>query len=135
VEADGNHKNAIPFETQCCSYGRSAQDALEEIGRRSIDAGVSAILTPNGYRYYLSNFEPRVRLHQLLAAYMAMFYFGSVARYRPADYEKMLQSKYGWVIEEFLATQGHQFVYLMANVILRQEVVCPWAIRASESGL
>ncbi len=101
-EADDDHDNAIPFETKPCSYGRSAHEALAGIGRRSIEAGVLAILTPNGYRYYLSNFEPRLRLHQLLATYLAMFYFGSIARYRPADYEKMLQSKYGWVIEEFL---------------------------------
>jgi len=135
VETDADHGNAIPFQTKACSYGRSPREKLVEIGRGSIKAGIMTILTPNGYRYYLSNFEPRIRIHQLLAAYMAMFYFGSIARYRPADFEKILQSKYGWVIEEFLVTQGHQFVYLTANLILGQEVCCPWAIRASEPRL
>jgi len=135
VEADESHDNAIPFETEACHYGKSPCEALTAIGEGCIKAGVLAILAPNGYRYYLSNFEPRHRVHQLLASYMAMFYFGSVARYRPADYEKMLKSKYGWVIEEFLATQGYQFVYLMANQVLGQEVVCPWAVRGSEPHL
>ena len=52
----------------------------------------------------------------LLAAYMAMFYFGSVATgYRPLDLEKMREGKFAWVIEEMLATQGEQFPYMIAS--------------------
>ncbi len=66
---------------------------------------------------------------------MAMFYFGSVARYRPSDYEKMLTGKFGWAIEEFLSSQGHQFVYLIANALMKQEVVAPWALRSQDVDL
>jgi hypothetical protein len=135
VEADEDHKGCVPFESKPVSYGRSPHEALPEIGRKCTTAGVVSILTPNGYRYYLSNFQPTIRVCQLLASYMAMFYFGSVARYRPAEYEKMLAGRFGWAIEEFLATQAHQFVYLAANALLKSEVVAPWALRSSEISL
>ena len=132
VESDDSHRDSYAFETESCSYGKSPVEASAEIGSRSVKAGIMAILTSNGYRYYLGNFEPKIRLHQLLATYMTTFYFGSVARYNPVFYEKALRSEYGWVIEEFLATQAHQFVYLIASALLEREVVCPWALRTSE---
>ncbi|MBM4093889.1 MAG: hypothetical protein FJ276_31460 [Planctomycetes bacterium] len=135
VERDTDHAGCLAIQSKPVHYGRSPLKALAELSRRCKEAGVVSILTPNSYRYYLSNFQPAMRVGQVLASYMAMFYFGSVARYRPADYEKMLNRKFGWAIEEFLATQGHQFVYLMANELLKREVVCPWALRSPEVGL
>jgi YaaC-like Protein len=88
-----------------------------------------SILTPGGYRHYLSDYEPASRVSPILAAYMAMFYFGSVARYRPLDLEKMREGKFAWVIEEMLATQGEQFLYLSASELLERKVMKPWAIQ------
>jgi YaaC-like Protein len=67
-------------------------------------------------------------VHWGLAAYLVMFYFGSVARYRPTHLNKILQGKYAWDIEEFFATQPRQFLYLVANCLLKQEVVRPMAL-------
>jgi hypothetical protein len=60
---------------------------------------------------------------------MSMFYFGSVARYRPLDLEKMREGKFGWVIEEMLVTQPEQFLYLAASELLEREVLKPWAVQ------
>jgi hypothetical protein len=135
VESDPDHEDFIPFQSKTENYGRSPTEPLPELGRHCKHAGIVSILTPNGYRYYLTNFQPKLRVCQILASYMAMFYFNSVARYRPADYEKMLTRRFGWAIEEFLSSQGHQFVYLIANALLKQEVVAPWALRSQGADL
>ena len=41
----------------------------------------------------------------------------------------MRGGKFGWVIEEMFATQGEQFLYLLASELLEREVMKPWAIQ------
>jgi hypothetical protein len=94
--------------------------------------GLDSILTTGGYRHYLSDYGPRHRVSPLIAVYTAMLYFGSVARYRPQDLEKMRQGKFAWVFEEMPATQAEQFLYLTASELLGREVMKPWAIHHGE---
>jgi YaaC-like protein len=129
VESDAEHQNSYSFESRPIYYGLSPMESLHRVCRMLRRAGTVSILTPAGYRYYLSDFEPRVRVPPFVAAYMAMFYFGSVARYRPLDLEKMRNGKFAWVIEEMLATQSEQFVYFAASELLGREVAKPWAIQ------
>lgn len=128
VESDDQHYS---FESSCVSYGRSPLECLPALCAQLRMSGVVSILTPYGYRYYLSDFEPRLRVPPIVAAYMSVFYFGSVARYRPSDFEKMRSGKYGWVIEEMLSTQGEQFVYQAVSELLGSEVSRPWAVQRS----
>ena len=93
---DSKHKKLALFETRQIAYSGNPRSALRELGIRCIKAGVTEILTSSGYRYYLSDTQPAVRVHDSLAAYMAMFYFGSVARYRPTHLEKILKSNFAW---------------------------------------
>lgn len=129
LESDENPNDFYYFQSEAARYGHSPFESLPVVCRQLRDSGVVAILTPAGYRYYVSDFEPRLRVPPLLAAYMAVFYFGFVARYRPLDLEKLRKGKFAWVIEELLATQGEQFAYLAASELLEREVIKPLAIQ------
>lgn len=90
-------------------------------------AGVHAILTHQGYRYYLSDLRhPTRRLPQLAAIYAVMFYLASITRYRPYDFDRYLSSRSGPLLREFLATQPAQFLFLVASEVANNEVVVPF---------
>jgi len=67
-------------------------------------------------------FEPETALPQAAVIYATMFYLGSIVRYRPYDFDKLIDKKYRWVIDEFLQTAPKQFVILMVNEITQSEV-------------
>ena len=76
-------------------------------------------------RYYLymspRNDRPFV-LPQLLSIYAIMFYLGSITRYRPHQFEKVISGEYGAVIQEFLTNQPMQFIYLLASNLAQREI-------------
>jgi hypothetical protein len=127
-ETDQQHEKLATFETSPVAYAQNPRAGLSELGQLCVKAGVVQILTSAGYRYYFADVQPAARVHQALAAYMAMFYFGSVARYRPSHLEKILFSEFAWAIDEFLSAEGQQFVYFVANRMLEREVVRPMAL-------
>jgi hypothetical protein len=51
-----------------------------------------------------------------------MFYFSSVVRYRPYNFEKLLDKEYGWLIHEFLDIVPKQFLMIMANEITQTQL-------------
>jgi YaaC-like Protein len=118
-----SNKDLPAFETSPVRYGQNPRSALQALSQKCIRAGVCWILTADGYRYYLANTQPAVRVHQAIASYLSMLYFGFVARYRPYALEKTLDQEYAWAIEEFLSTEARQFIYFIANSILNREVV------------
>jgi hypothetical protein len=49
-------------------------------------------------------------------------YLGSIVRYRPHHFDRILASQYGPFIEAFLNDQPTQFIYLMASEFAEKEV-------------
>jgi hypothetical protein len=77
-------------------------------------------------RYYLNLLSPlQRRVNPLIAIYLICFYLGSVTRYRPHEFEKIQDSKYGMFVAEFLETEGLQFWYKMACEFSQQSVSSP----------
>jgi hypothetical protein len=56
-----------------------------------------------------------------------MFYLGSLTRYKPADFDKIVTHRYSWMVAEFLETQPVQFIYGIASFLGGVEVVRPFA--------
>jgi len=56
---------------------------------------------------------------------MLFFYFDSVTRYRPHVYDEILSGIYGPFINEFVASQPDQLLYLLASEICEREVAKP----------
>ena len=54
--------------------------------------------------------------------YALMFFFGSVTRYRPEQFDNILDSPYGAQIENMLNEVPGQFLFLMASQFLNREV-------------
>ncbi len=89
--------------------------------------GVWALLTRDGDRYYFGAFNKRERLPQLCSMYAAMFYLGSITRYKPYDFDRIVSGRHAWLVNEFLATQPEQFLYVLASTLAGVEVVRPLA--------
>jgi hypothetical protein len=79
------------------------------------DIGIAPILTAQGYRYYFSNVAPRDFVPYLAATFGVTFYLGSITRYKPEVFDKIISGKYSWIIAEFLATQPTQFLYTLGQ--------------------
>ena len=105
---------------------------MTDLSKALARAGIWSVLTANGYRHYLGAVPQRYRLPQLATIYAVMFYLGSVTRYRPYDYETILGGRYAWLVEEFLATQPTQFLYLLASHLTGVDVVQPMASRVGQ---
>ncbi len=116
------------FETDPVPGTRRGIDtALRTLTESLYQIPCTAILTGNGYRYYFSDVKSEDWLHPAAAIYAAMFYLGSVTRYKPDVFGKLLGGGYAWVVEEFLATGPMQFIYALASFVAGVEVVRPFA--------
>jgi hypothetical protein len=84
--------------------------------------------SPPYRRYYLyvapAAERPAV-VPQLLSVYALMYYLGSITRYRPQHFDEILKGAFGSQIEEFLAGQPTQYIYLMASEFAKRDVTQP----------
>jgi hypothetical protein len=86
----------------------------------------AVLIVPPYARYYLYVSPPQERasvLPQLASMYMVMFFLGSITRYRPHHFDRLLDSVYGAHIEGALNEVPGQFLYLMASQFLMRDVV------------
>lgn len=107
---------------------RGVDPAVARLAEAVRACGIWAVLTGSGYRYYLGTFEPAMRLPQLASAYAVMFYLGSITRYKPYDFDRIVSGRYAWLVNEFLATQPRQFLYVAASTLAGVDVVRPYAM-------
>lgn len=82
-------------------------------------------IAPPYRSYYL--YLPPVAEHpqvlpQLLSLYGITYYLGSIVRYRPHHFDRILDGNFGPFIEAFLNDQPSQFIYLMASEFAKKEV-------------
>jgi hypothetical protein len=85
----------------------------------------TVLSTPPYRKYYLyaaPAHEQAQVLPQVLSIYAITFYLGSIVRYRPHHFDRILADAYGPFIEAFLNDQPSQFLYLMASEFAEKEV-------------
>lgn len=68
--------------------------------------------------------HPQV-LPQLLSAYALMYYFGSITRYRPHHFDRILAGEFGAFVATFLHEQPKQMLFLFASEFMRRDVAKP----------
>lgn len=94
---------------------------LSEMARVKLWRSVTAY--PPYRKYYIYQPAPaQTLLNQLLTIYLATFFFGSITRYKPEQFDYILKSGLGPFVLEFFSNQPTQFLYLMASEFLEQEV-------------
>ncbi len=110
--------------TNVSAYGHRPSQALEQLSsmaRSRVWRSVTAV--PPYRKYYVYQASPtQFLMNQLLPMYLATFYFGSITRYKPEQFDFILRSPIGPFVFEFFANQPTQFLYLMASEFMGQEV-------------
>lgn len=122
-----NNRPLVCFEqTAPTSYTGRPSDEIPQVvaGLRHL-LWRTVLITPPYRKYYLYAApvaeHPQV-LPQILSIYAITFYLGSIVRYRPHHFDRILQGDYGPFIEAFLNDQPTQFIYLMASEFAEKEV-------------
>lgn len=125
---DGRRLNCFE-QIRPSSYGDRPSDRMPSLVEKlKSNLWVTVASTPPYRHYYLymaPDSERSAVLPQLLSVYSVMFYLGSITRYRPQVFDQILKTPFGALIEEFIAGQPTQFIYLMASEFAKREVTQP----------
>ncbi|MBB4287247.1 YaaC family protein [Roseospira goensis] len=110
--------------TNVVAYGQRPSQALEQLsGMTRSRLWRSVTATPPYRKYYVYHASStQFLMNQLLTMYLATFYFGSITRYKPEQFDFILRSPIGPFVFEFFANQPTQFLYLMTSEFTGQEV-------------
>lgn len=123
------NKGEAWFETgRRRARGQGVAPAFANLAAELRGVQLSTILTGGGYRHYICLAGESEFLPPLAAATAAVFYLGSITRYKPTDFDKIRAGKYGWLCEELLATLPLQIVYTFASEMAGVDVVKPLAV-------
>jgi len=113
-------------QTEPTKYKHRPSDVLASVVKDLKPNIWSIVLSVSPYRayyvYLCPKGERRSVLPQLASMYAVMFFLGSVTRYRPEQFENILDSPYGAQIENMLHEIPGQFLFLMASEFLNREV-------------
>lgn len=121
--------NEVWFETQAVKGAkRGIDNGIRELSKQLAPLGLSTILTGQGYRLYLTDIAPSQRLPQLAAVYAVMFYLGSITRYRPHDFERIVHGGESWIVGEFFSTQPNQVLHILCSILAGRAVHRPYAV-------
>jgi hypothetical protein len=88
-------------------------------------------LPERGYRKYYIHLTPpaeKNRLPQIASLWALIFYFGSIVRYRPHEFDSVTAGRYGAFVTEFIGAQSEQLLYMLASEMCRREVAKPAVI-------
>lgn len=105
-------------------YGHRPSQVLSQLSddvRHRLWRSVTAYPPYRKYYIYMPT-AAQTLMNQLLAIYLATFYFGSITRYKPEQFDLILKSPIGPFVFEFFSNQPSQFLYLMASEFMEQEV-------------
>lgn len=87
---------------------------------------VSAVPGSSYRRYYLYLASPNTpSYNQYETVWALLYYLGSVVRYRPHRFDEITGSPFGPLVDEFIAAQPEQLLYLLASDMCRREVARP----------
>ena len=82
----------------------------------------------DGYRRYYLHLTPPSETHrqpQIASMWMLIFFFGSVVRYRPQAFATLARGRYGAWVNDFVAAQPEQLLFMLASELRRREVARP----------
>lgn len=83
--------------------------------------GLWYLTTGEEYRTYISAIDQPFPPE--LVIYNIMFYFGSITRYHPYQFDELLTAKEQWMVEVFMQTQPQQFIYGLLSRLLGRYVL------------
>jgi hypothetical protein len=122
--------DCVAFEQrQSVDYGQRPSDHLDGLvdGLRDRLWRIVSTDAEQAYRRYYLHLpdNPKVVLPQLAGIWALLYHYGSLVRYQPHRYAAMTRGKYGAFIQEFVAAQPEQLLYLLASELCQREVAKP----------
>lgn len=122
--SDGDH--VCIEQTATTAYTDRPSDALMDVTESVRQLlWTSVLLHPPYRKYYLylaPSDERNSVLPQLLSMYLVVFLLGSITRYQPHQFDRLLDTQYGAHFIGALTEIPTQYVYLMASELLKREV-------------
>jgi hypothetical protein len=110
-------------------YGHRPNDHLDGMvdGLRDRLWRIVSADPEQGYRSYYVHLTPdtQLRLPQFCSMWALLFHYGSIVRYQPHRFATMAKGTYGAFIQEFVAAQPEQLLYLLASEMCQREVAKP----------
>jgi hypothetical protein len=124
---DATGRSVVQLEqTAPITYSHRTADKLAELVaslRPFVWSTATTIQPFRRYYLYASPLSEHAHLlPQALCIYAITYYLGSITRYRPQHFPKILAGDYGEFIQEFLTSQPSQFLYLMASDFAKRDV-------------
>jgi hypothetical protein len=122
-----NGRKIVRFEQKnIMNYSDRPSDKVADLIATIKDNLWTSVLSVPPYRKYYTYLSPECekdhRLPQLASIYAVFYYFGSVTRYRPYNFDEILSGIYGGYISEIIETVPNQFLYLLASEFCEQEI-------------
>jgi hypothetical protein len=130
VESDEIPTDRLWLEQiQTTPYNHRATDAVIDLvgSVRPLFWRVVSAVPGGSYRRYYLCLTPAntTRLPQIAALWVLLFYLGSIVRYRPHLFDEVADGPYGPFVDEFVASQPHQLLYLLASEMCQREIAKP----------
>ena len=111
------------------AYGQHPSQVVGQVASALKSKLWTTILSVPPYRRYYIHLSPAAelpnRLPQMLSMYALTYYLGSITRYRPHHFDRIIATEFGGFIQSFLQEQPTQFLYLLASEFAAQEVTKP----------
>ncbi len=127
VNCDLEHDSRRIIEaetTTTVAYTHRPSQAIGQLSGQSRSRMWRSVTAYPPYRkyYVYQPAQSQILIDQLLSIYISTFYFGSITRYKPEQFDYILNSSIGPFVFEFFSNQPSQFLYLMASEFMEQEV-------------
>jgi len=125
VQPDDTDQAVVIEQSRETSYVGRPLDCVTNLFRTIRPSLWSVVTTTGAHRKYYLNCDKGLgnhRLPQWSSVYVLFFYLSDLTRYRPVQFDRLLQGRYGPLIESFLAECPSQFLFLMASELLQREV-------------
>ena len=124
------NEEMLQFEqVQQTRYSHRSSDSVPQLIESFRHSLFATAITARPFReYYLYVAPAQERsqvLPQLLSLFAITYWLGSITRYRPQQFDRVIESKFGGQLQEFLSSQPTQFVYLFASEFARREITRP----------
>jgi hypothetical protein len=125
-ETKEGHRLLCFEQRNVLNYTHRAADKVMDLVKTLRPKLWTTVLTLMPYRRYFVYMAPaserRFVLPQLASIYALAYYLGSITRYRPHHFDKIMDSKYEAFIDGFVRDQLGQFLYLMASEFAERDI-------------
>lgn len=126
IETEDDIKGATHYywvETITMSAYKETKIDYYRLANKLRKKGIWYYTDGSSYRTFISTSPLHISTESII--YNLMFFFGSITRYHPYLFDKLLSEQQMWLISEFLKTQPKQFLHAVTSRTIECAVLKP----------